>query len=96
MPKIIFVVEIPNYEALASVQSSAHGDWMKFEAGIKSKPALSRKSTQTSGNVWMLDAENALPSLLELSNLAEKCGLPYRAFLISGDVTELNRPTKPT
>ena len=49
----------------------------------------SGKSTQIQRNVWLLDAENALSVLLEISSLARNKGLAYKAYLISGDVTEL-------
>ena len=69
------------------------GTWLKFQNGTKSMKLQSASARQVSRNVWMLDAKNSLPLLLELSALANTCSLQYSAFLVEGEVTPLNGKT---
>ena len=92
MNQFIFVVDIPKDENSVppSNESSA---WRRFEFDADKHQSPSLKKSRKARNVWLFGCENALPDLLSLSGLAEKHGLAYKAFLVSGEVTPLHGKT---
>ena len=96
MSQFLFVVEIshPSGEAVGTNVSS---EWNNFEIDAQKvlPPALAK--SKITRNVWLFDSENGLPNLISLTNLAQKCGLAYTAYLLQDDPVKLAKPinTKP-
>jgi hypothetical protein len=90
MQQFLFIVEIPKANHTIP-PSHVTAQWQSFEGELDATQSSVVKSTKTSRNVWLFDSKNALPALLELSGLAEKHGLAYKAYLISGDVTLITK-----
>ena len=94
MSHIFFIVEVPPPPAhqISNPPTNTSADWQSFEWAVDgNKPPTSSKS-RVSRNVWLLDAEGALPSLVALTSLADKHGLQYKAFLVSGEVVAMSKP----
>ena len=88
MQQFLFVVEI-SYPSGSAVGTNVSHEWSSFEAAAQNglPPALAKN--KIARNVWLFDSENALPSLIELSNLAKNCGLVYKSFLLPEKATSL-------
>ena len=91
MPQFLFVVEMPRDDRAIPPSHESH-IWRSYESECENALTPAAKKSKISRNVWLLDAENSLPTLTELSNLAKKHELSYRSLLISGDVTNLTKP----
>ena len=91
MQQFLFVVEIPKDDHTSPPSHESYA-WRSYESECDNALTPAAKKNKISRNVWLLDAENALPTLLELSNLAKKHEVSYRSLLISGDVTNLTKP----
>ncbi len=98
MSHFLFVVEIPPAEpGLVSMPArNVSGQWQTFQQETQSKKTLASNSKQLCSNVWLLEAKNALPALVELTNLAQKNGLQTTSYLFSGDAIELAPRIKAT
>jgi hypothetical protein len=93
--KIMVVIDRPK-----KLQSSPDDDvaacqaWLQFADSVQESTKLSTKGRVRLGeNVWLLDADGALPSICEMIRLASLVSGPRlecRAFLVSGDVVELS------
>lgn len=95
MYKFLFVVDI-SYPAESTFGTNVSSEWNSFEVELQKELSPSLMKSKTSRNIWLFDSENALPDLLKLSGLAEKFGLTYTSFLISGDIVSLAKPIKIT
>lgn len=81
MPQLLFVVEVPPSEALSTAPGYSY-EWQGFASGASTilKPLKGTKQLQL--NAWLLNAENSLPAIVELSALAIRHKLAYSALLI--------------
>lgn len=96
MPHIFFTVEVPPSEPniIAKPPTNVSSGWREFEAAVDGSKTATAGKSRVTRNVWLLDAEGALPLLLELTALADKHGLLYKAFLAPGDVVAMS-PKRP-
>ena len=81
MPQFLFVVEVPPTEGMATSPGHSYV-WRQFANTATEivKPLKGTKQLQL--NAWLLNAENSLPSILELSALASHHKLSYSTVLI--------------
>jgi hypothetical protein len=71
--------------------ADAAREWLIFADSVKASTKLPTKGgTQLGANVWLLEADGALHSILEMKALAERQRLVCSAFLVPGDVVELS------
>lgn len=94
MPQFLFVVEVPPSRAVSSGPGHPH-EWMQFANAATEilKPLKGTKQLQL--NAWLLNAENSLPSIAELSALATHHKLAYSALLIPDGAVSLALDVKP-
>lgn len=84
MSHILFVVEKPTSSTAVKIQ------WESFATGAKRISEGSEGTLQLGEGVWLIPVQNALRVLSELHTSANALGFPCRAFLINGEVTEMN------
>jgi hypothetical protein len=94
MPQILFVVEVPPSRAISSSPGYPH-EWTQFANAATAilKPLKGTKMLQL--NAWLMNAENSLPAISELSALATHHKLSYSALLISDELTPMALDVKP-
>lgn len=94
MPQILFVVEVPPTEGMSTAPGYSH-KWHDFSnvAGTLLKPLKGTKQLQL--NAWLLNAENSLPAIAELSALATHHKLSYSSVLVPDGAVVLAFDVKP-
>lgn len=94
MPQFLFVAEVPPSEAMSTAPGHSY-EWQGFSNGASTilKPLKGTKQLQL--NAWLLNAENSLPAIVELSALATRHKLSYSAVLIPDGAITLTPDVKP-
>lgn len=66
-------------------------EWLIFADSVRQSSRLPVKGrTQLGANVWLFESAGALPSIVELTNLARAQRLECSVFLVPGDLVELS------
>lgn len=84
MAQFLFVVEVftkarRRAEGAAALVSD---DWSRFSSEAESIARSAKRDRRLAENVWLLDAENALPVLAALSSLATQYKLTSHTLLL--------------
>lgn len=94
MSQFLFVVEVPPSEAMSTAPGHSH-EWRGFASGANTILKPLKGTTQLQLNAWLLNAENSLPAIVELSALATHHKLSYSSALIPDGAVVLALNVKP-
>jgi len=95
MTQILFVVEIPPNEAVPTSSGYSY-EWQGFVNGANTILKTLKGTKQLQLNAWLLNAENSLPAIVELSVLASHHKLSYSTVLIPDGAVIMALDVKPT
>lgn len=92
MAQIMFIAEVPPNDTSAVAAPSRSPEWLDFSSVASRIVPPTGGGTKLLEGMWLLPADGTWPVVAGLAKHAERCGIPFKIFLIEGAVTEMSKP----